>query len=352
MTRFPTRNGRRGATSMPLMTVKQYKDSLRDGRTVYYRGAGSRTSRHTRSSDRGRACGHRSTAWPTTTREPARRRRWTGRPRIPATIRFPAARMTSSAGAELIERATTLGGTLVVLIKKSGATRSSHCTCSPRIWTRRRARAISAGRALLRACRDNDLAVAVAQTDVKGDRAKGPSEQTHPDYYVHVTARGRRGYHLARGQGPHVGVDERPRDHRATDTQHVRGRRGVRGGVRGAGERARSDDARQRLWTAGQRVRAADQRASQDDGDADSVRGREGAVGPRVPQRRGRHGRPAREDLRRVPPVHRCELQAALGRPLRRRIALDGGGTTGSCGPGTCGTSSPSSSATRRSAVG
>jgi len=35
-------------------------------------------------------------------------------------------------------------------------------------------------------CRDNDLALAVAQTDVKGDRAKGPSEQPHPDYYVRI----------------------------------------------------------------------------------------------------------------------------------------------------------------------
>ena len=31
-----------------------------------------------------------------------------------------------------------------------------------------------------------DLAVAVAQTDVKGDRGKPPSQQTHPDYYVRI----------------------------------------------------------------------------------------------------------------------------------------------------------------------
>ena len=35
-------------------------------------------------------------------------------------------------------------------------------------------------------CARNDLAVAVAQTDVKGDRSLGPSQQTHPDYYVHI----------------------------------------------------------------------------------------------------------------------------------------------------------------------
>ncbi len=35
-------------------------------------------------------------------------------------------------------------------------------------------------------CRDNDLALAVAQTDVKGDRALGPGAQEHPDYYVRI----------------------------------------------------------------------------------------------------------------------------------------------------------------------
>ena len=35
-------------------------------------------------------------------------------------------------------------------------------------------------------CMKNDLAMAVAQTDVKGDRSLGPSEQEHEDYYVRV----------------------------------------------------------------------------------------------------------------------------------------------------------------------
>jgi aromatic ring hydroxylase len=38
-------------------------------------------------------------------------------------------------------------------------------------------------------CRDNDLALCVAQTDVKGDRSQGPLGQAHPDYYVHVVER-------------------------------------------------------------------------------------------------------------------------------------------------------------------
>jgi aromatic ring hydroxylase len=40
-----------------------------------------------------------------------------------------------------------------------------------------------------RHCRDGDLALAVAQTDVKGDRSKGPSAQADPDLYVRVVDR-------------------------------------------------------------------------------------------------------------------------------------------------------------------
>ena len=44
----------------------------------------------------------------------------------------------------------------------------------------------SGSRKYHRYCRDNDLAIAVAQTDVKGDRSLGPTAQDHPDYYVRV----------------------------------------------------------------------------------------------------------------------------------------------------------------------
>ena len=40
--------------------------------------------------------------------------------------------------------------------------------------------------AFYRNCRADDLAVAVAQTDVKGDRSKAPHEQDDPDMHVHV----------------------------------------------------------------------------------------------------------------------------------------------------------------------
>ena len=40
--------------------------------------------------------------------------------------------------------------------------------------------------AFYRHCATQDLAVAVAQTDVKGDRGRAPSQQAHPDYYVRI----------------------------------------------------------------------------------------------------------------------------------------------------------------------
>jgi aromatic ring hydroxylase len=43
--------------------------------------------------------------------------------------------------------------------------------------------------AFYRHCRDNDLTISVAQTDVKGDRSAGPTGQTHPDYYTRIVER-------------------------------------------------------------------------------------------------------------------------------------------------------------------
>lgn len=52
-------------------------------------------------------------------------------------------------------------------------------------------------------CMKNDLAMAVAQTDVKGDRSLGPSEQQHPDYYVHIVEEQKDGI-VVRGAKAHT----------------------------------------------------------------------------------------------------------------------------------------------------
>jgi aromatic ring hydroxylase len=57
----------------------------------------------------------------------------------------------------------------------------------------------------LRRCRDEDLAVAVAQTDVKGDRSKPPHAQADDDLYVRV-ADEQRGGIVVRGAKCHTSV--------------------------------------------------------------------------------------------------------------------------------------------------
>jgi len=63
--------------------------------------------------------------------------------------------------------------------------------------------ALERARAFYRHCRDGDLAVAVAQTDVKGDRAKGPHQQDDPDVYLHVVEQNERGI-VVRGAKAHT----------------------------------------------------------------------------------------------------------------------------------------------------
>jgi aromatic ring hydroxylase len=53
--------------------------------------------------------------------------------------------------------------------------------------------------------RDNDLALSVAQTDVKGDRSKSPLEQEHPDYYLRIVKETPEGI-VVRGAKAHTSV--------------------------------------------------------------------------------------------------------------------------------------------------
>jgi aromatic ring hydroxylase len=88
---------------------------------------------------------------------------------------------------QLIETATRLGRTLVVLIKEIGTDAlyalhmvARHMDDHLQTDYLRRVKVFH------RYCADNDLAVAVAQTDVKGDRSLAPTAQAHPDYYVRI----------------------------------------------------------------------------------------------------------------------------------------------------------------------
>jgi aromatic ring hydroxylase len=88
---------------------------------------------------------------------------------------------------ELIETATRLGRTLVVLIKEIGTDALYALNMLARYMDdHHQTDYLSRVKAFHRYCTDNDLAVAVAQTDVKGDRSQPPTAQEHPDYYVRI----------------------------------------------------------------------------------------------------------------------------------------------------------------------
>ena len=72
---------------------------------------------------------------------------------------------------------TNLGGTLVVLIKEIG----TDCLFALHLVAKQMDKKLGTAylprvRAIYEHCRNNDLAMAVAQTDVKGDRSRGPAE--------------------------------------------------------------------------------------------------------------------------------------------------------------------------------
>jgi len=106
----------------------------------------------------------------------------------------------------LIELATAEGGTLVVLIKEIG-TDALFALLRVASAIDAKCRTTYRGRVehFYSHCRDNDLAVAVAQTDVKGDRSLGPAAQLDPDLYVRIVERRSDGI-IVRGAKAHTSV--------------------------------------------------------------------------------------------------------------------------------------------------
>jgi 4-hydroxybutyryl-CoA dehydratase / vinylacetyl-CoA-Delta-isomerase len=84
------------------------------------------------------------------------------------------------ARSRLIETVTGLGGTMVTLVKEIG---SDALFGLLRVLE---GEPLARAQAFYEHCRSADLSVAVAQTDVKGDRSLPPHAQPDPDHYVHV----------------------------------------------------------------------------------------------------------------------------------------------------------------------
>jgi aromatic ring hydroxylase len=191
---------------MPLRTVQQYVESLRDGRTVFFRGA--RVPDVTRHPVISVAVEHASIDY-LMAEDAAHRDLAVVREGDEEYSRyFEIARSADDLlkRSALIEQATAAGATLVVLIKEIGTDALFALMRVASAIDARHATAY-AGRvdAFYRRCRSNDLAIAVAQTDVKGDRALGPSAQADPDLYVRIVERRSDGI-VVRGAKAHTSV--------------------------------------------------------------------------------------------------------------------------------------------------
>jgi len=173
-----------------LRSPDQYVQSLRDDRIVYF--GGERVADVTEHPVIARAIQHASVDFELA-EDPEVRPLAVVDAEDPFSRYFLEPRSTQdlSDRARLIETATARCNTLVPLIKEIGT--------DALFALRRIGRALDAARgddersariaAFFDHCRVNDLAMSVAQTDVKGDRSLGPSAQPNPDSYLRIVER-------------------------------------------------------------------------------------------------------------------------------------------------------------------
>ncbi|MGH7934859.1 MAG: 4-hydroxyphenylacetate 3-hydroxylase N-terminal domain-containing protein [Candidatus Binataceae bacterium] len=172
---------------MGLRTADQYKKSLRDGRAVYFRG--EKVADVTAHPVIGIAVEHACIDYHMTEDPQYRDLAVVTGDGEPYSRYFHLPRNGDDLlkRSQLIAASTREGATLVVLIKEIGTDAllalhiiAERLAAAGKLEYRERVHKY------YRHCRDNDLAIAVAQTDVKGDRSLGPTAQDHPDYYVRV----------------------------------------------------------------------------------------------------------------------------------------------------------------------
>jgi 4-hydroxybutyryl-CoA dehydratase/vinylacetyl-CoA-Delta-isomerase len=191
---------------MGLRTAEQYKQSLRDGRAVFFRG--EKVADVTQHPVIGiaveHACIDYRMAEDPKYRELAVMRDGGGE--YSRYYHLPRTADDLLKRSQLIAASTREGATLVVLIKEIGtdALYALHII-GERLAAAGKPEYRERIQKYHRYCRDNDLAVAVAQTDVKGDRALGPTAQEHPDYYVRVVEERADGI-VVRGAKVHTSV--------------------------------------------------------------------------------------------------------------------------------------------------
>lgn len=190
---------------MALRTAQQYLDSLRDGRAVYYRG--ERVPDVTAHPELGIGVRHAAIEY-ASAQDPAHRELLTYEDarggRSSRYFKLPTGPEDLLRRREMIEHGTRAGHGVVLLIKEIGTDfLFAHTVVAHQMQEHLKAPYLERLRAWHRRVEEEDLALAVAQTDVKGDRALAPSEQEHPDYYVRVVERGKDGI-VVRGAKAHT----------------------------------------------------------------------------------------------------------------------------------------------------
>jgi 4-hydroxybutyryl-CoA dehydratase / vinylacetyl-CoA-Delta-isomerase len=184
-----------------LRTTAEYVESLRDGRSVWYRGR--RVEDVTKEPDLRVAIDHAALDFELADddrhRELAVSTDAATGTEYSAFYRTPRTAEDLRDRSRLIEVATTAGGTLVTLVKEIG---SDALFGLLRVLD---GDPLTRAEEYLRHCRDGDLAVAVAQTDVKGDRSRPPHAQDDEDLYLRVVDQQRDGI-VVRGAKCHTSV--------------------------------------------------------------------------------------------------------------------------------------------------
>ena len=177
---------------MGIRTSEEYLEGLRDGRTVYFRGErvpDILTHPELRAGAEHTALDYTLAEDPqyqdlfTTTMPDTGER--VSRYFIP-----PASAEDLLKRREMIETSTREGSGIVLLIKEIGTDALFTFNLVARqVDEKYGTNYLERVQKYHAECRDRDLSMAVAQTDAKGDRSLLPSQQTHPDYYVHIVER-------------------------------------------------------------------------------------------------------------------------------------------------------------------
>jgi aromatic ring hydroxylase len=160
-----------------IRTPEQYRAGLRDGRRVIYRGEPVKDVAEF--AEFASAINHSAWCYEISKRQPESAVAIADGEEYTAFYRIPRSAADLAARARLIESVSRLGAGTIVL-KEVG---------SDALFGLLRAlsgQGLENATAFYRQCCRNDVALAVAQTDVKGDRSLPPHRQADPDLYLRV----------------------------------------------------------------------------------------------------------------------------------------------------------------------